>query len=80
MSNLRIHKTNMDGFVLPNRFINYLCYEVYPKNVFFFHIDKERPWFQGLSKVAKAEAKKETKENIKKSRRDRLDPDKPSAN
>ncbi|XP_027331144.1 ribosomal RNA-processing protein 14-C-like isoform X2 [Abrus precatorius] len=41
--------------------------------------DDEKPWFQGLSKAAKAEAKKETKENIKKSRRDRLDPEKPSA-
>ncbi|XP_027358289.1 ribosomal RNA-processing protein 14-C [Abrus precatorius] len=41
--------------------------------------DEEKPWFQGLSKAAKAEAKKETKENIKKSRRDRLDPEKPSA-
>lgn len=39
---------------------------------------KEKPWFQGLSKVAKASAKKETRENVKKSRRDRLDPEKAS--
>ncbi|CAL5187662.1 unnamed protein product [Lathyrus oleraceus] len=39
----------------------------------------EKPWFQGLNKKKKAQAKKKTKENIKKSRRQRLDPDKPSA-
>ncbi|XP_054806614.1 ribosomal RNA-processing protein 14-C isoform X2 [Prosopis cineraria] len=46
---------------------------------FYLPIDDERPWFQGLSKAEKAAAKKETRENIKKSRRERLDPDKPSA-
>lgn len=46
---------------------------------FYLPTDEEKPWFQGLSKAEKAASKKETKENIKKSRRDRLDPDKPSA-
>lgn len=46
---------------------------------FYLPNDDEKPWFQGLSKAKKAAAKKETKENIKKSRRERLDPDKPSA-
>lgn len=35
-----------------------------------------KPWFQGLSKAAKASAKQQTRENIKKARRDRLDPEK----
>ncbi|MCI21407.1 surfeit locus protein 6, partial [Trifolium medium] len=39
----------------------------------------EKPWFQGQSKGAKAEAKKRTKENIKKSKEDRLDVNKPFA-
>ncbi|KAK7387858.1 hypothetical protein VNO78_22654 [Psophocarpus tetragonolobus] len=53
--------------------------ELIPAKFYLPTDDKEKPWFQGLSKAAKAEAKKETKENIKKSRRERLDPDKPSA-
>ncbi|XP_020597682.1 ribosomal RNA-processing protein 14-C [Phalaenopsis equestris] len=35
----------------------------------------ERPWFHGLSKSAKASAKKESRENIKKARRARYDPE-----
>ncbi|CAK9159652.1 unnamed protein product [Ilex paraguariensis] len=38
--------------------------------------DDSKPWFQGLSKTARASAKQQTRENIKKSRRDRLDPEK----
>ena len=53
--------------------------ELIPAKFYLPTDDKEKPWFQGLNKAAKAKAKKETKENIKKSRRDRLDPDKPSA-
>ncbi|XLR60823.1 hypothetical protein HN51_004092 [Arachis hypogaea] len=41
--------------------------------------DKDKPWFQGLSKAKKAEVKRETKENIKKSRREWLDPENPPA-
>ncbi|KAL5983082.1 hypothetical protein ACLOJK_017162 [Asimina triloba] len=37
--------------------------------------DKEKSWFQGLSKVAKASFKKETRDKIKKARRSRLDPE-----
>ncbi|XP_077220303.1 uncharacterized protein LOC143854305 [Tasmannia lanceolata] len=40
--------------------------------------DREKPWFQGLSKVGKASAKKESRENLKKARRARLDPEKSS--
>lgn len=44
---------------------------------FYLSIDgKEKPWFQGLSKNEKALAKKESKENLKKARRDRMDPEK----
>ncbi|KAA8539282.1 hypothetical protein F0562_025974 [Nyssa sinensis] len=39
-------------------------------------VNDAKPWFQGLSKAAKAAAKKQTKENIKKARRDRHDPEK----
>ncbi|RYR21985.1 hypothetical protein Ahy_B03g067278 isoform A [Arachis hypogaea] len=46
---------------------------------FYLPDDKDKPWFQGLSKAKKAEAKRETKENIKKSRRERLDPENPPA-
>ncbi|KAK7277736.1 hypothetical protein RJT34_22751 [Clitoria ternatea] len=53
--------------------------ELIPAKFYMPIDDMEKPWFQGLSKAAKAKAKKETKENIKKSRRDRLDPEKPSA-
>lgn len=53
--------------------------ELIPAKFYLPTDDKDKPWFQGLSKAARAEAKKETKENIKKSRRDRLDPEKPSA-
>ncbi|KAB1219374.1 hypothetical protein CJ030_MR3G001143 [Morella rubra] len=45
---------------------------------FYVLNDKDRPWFQGLSKAEKAMAKKESRENIKKARRDRLDPEKSS--
>ncbi|KAG0449361.1 hypothetical protein HPP92_027401 [Vanilla planifolia] len=37
---------------------------------------QERPWFHGLSKAAKASAKKESRENLKKARRARFNPDK----
>ncbi|KAK4840443.1 hypothetical protein QYF36_008906 [Acer negundo] len=44
---------------------------------FYLPVDElEKPWFQGLSKGEKALAKKESRENIKKARRDRLDPEK----
>ncbi|XP_058097919.1 uncharacterized protein LOC131242946 [Magnolia sinica] len=49
--------------------------ELIPARFYLPVEDKEKPWFQGLSKVAKASFKKETRENIKKSRRSRLDPD-----
>ncbi|GMI72080.1 hypothetical protein like AT5G05210 [Hibiscus trionum] len=43
---------------------------------FYLPDEKDKPWFQGLSKVEKASAKKQSRENIKKARRDRLDPEK----
>ncbi|KAJ4971764.1 hypothetical protein NE237_004863 [Protea cynaroides] len=45
---------------------------------FYLPAGDNKPWFQGLSKVAKASAKKESRENIKKARRERLDPEKSS--
>lgn len=53
--------------------------ELIPAKFYLPTDDKDKPWFQGLSKAQKASAKKESKENIKKARRDRLDPDKSSA-
>ncbi|XP_076960753.1 uncharacterized protein LOC143637190 [Bidens hawaiensis] len=38
--------------------------------------DDSKPWFQGLSKVKRASLKQQTCDNIKKARRDRLDPEK----
>ncbi|KAJ0428575.1 putative ribosomal RNA-processing protein [Helianthus annuus] len=44
---------------------------------FYLPVDEDsKPWFQGLSKGKKASLKQQTRENIKKSRRDRLDPEK----
>ncbi|XVF38556.1 hypothetical protein REPUB_Repub20aG0112200 [Reevesia pubescens] len=45
---------------------------------FYLPDEKDKPWFQGLSKAEKASAKKQSIENIKKARRDRLDPEKSS--
>jgi hypothetical protein len=45
---------------------------------FYLPTNDEKPWFQGLSKAGKASAKKESRENIKKARRDRMDPEKSS--
>ncbi|KAI3980121.1 hypothetical protein MKX01_034727 [Papaver californicum] len=44
----------------------------------FYLPAKEKPYFQGLSKVAKASAKKESRENRKKAKKAKLDPEKPS--
>ncbi|XP_010943902.1 uncharacterized protein [Elaeis guineensis] len=43
---------------------------------FYLPADEDKPWFQGLSKTAKAAAKKESRENVRKARRARLDPEK----
>ncbi|XP_071725587.1 uncharacterized protein [Rutidosis leptorrhynchoides] len=44
---------------------------------FYLPVDEDsKPWVQGLSKVKRASLKQQTRENIKKSRRDRLDPEK----
>ena len=52
--------------------------ELIPAKFYLPTDDKDKPWFQGLSKAERASAKKETKENIKKARRNRLDPEKSS--
>ncbi|XP_010276278.1 PREDICTED: surfeit locus protein 6 [Nelumbo nucifera] len=52
--------------------------ELIPARFYLPVDDKDKPWFQGLSKTAKASAKNESRENIKKARRDRLDPEKAS--
>ncbi|KAJ7967657.1 surfeit locus protein 6-like [Quillaja saponaria] len=41
--------------------------------------DEDKPWFQGLSEAEKVLTRKETKENIKQARKDRLDPEKSTA-
>lgn len=45
---------------------------------FYLPDETERKWFPGLSKAQKARAKKKTNDNLKKARRDRLDPEKSS--
>ncbi|KAF8397929.1 hypothetical protein HHK36_016855 [Tetracentron sinense] len=52
--------------------------ELIPAKFYLPVEDEAKPWFQGLSKVAKASAKIESRENIKKARRARLDPEKSS--
>lgn len=44
---------------------------------FYLPTDDEKPWFQGLNKKQKEKAKKKTIQNIKKSKVQRLDPEKP---
>ncbi|XP_068657433.1 ribosomal RNA-processing protein 14-C [Aristolochia californica] len=50
--------------------------ELIPAKFYLPIEDKEKVWYQGLSKAAKASAKKESRENTKKARRARLDPEK----
>ncbi|KAM0939061.1 putative ribosomal RNA-processing protein [Dioscorea sansibarensis] len=45
---------------------------------FYLPVPEDKPWFQGLSKAAKASAKRESRENLKKARRARHDPSNPS--
>ncbi|KAJ0960344.1 hypothetical protein J5N97_001828 [Dioscorea zingiberensis] len=45
---------------------------------FYLPAPDDKPWFQGLSKAAKASAKRESRENLKKARRARHDPSNPS--
>ena len=45
---------------------------------FYLPDETEKKWFPGLSKAQKARAKRKTTENLKKARRDRLDPEKSS--
>lgn len=52
--------------------------ELIPAKFYLPSNEDDKPWFQGLSKAAKAEAKLKSIENTKKSRRDRLDPEKSS--
>ncbi|GAU29320.1 hypothetical protein TSUD_226910 [Trifolium subterraneum] len=52
--------------------------ELIPAKFYLPTDDNEKSWFQGLNKKKKAEAKRQTKENIRRSREDRLNPDKPS--
>ncbi|XP_050219952.1 uncharacterized protein LOC126670298 [Mercurialis annua] len=53
--------------------------ELIPAKFYLPVDDTDKKWFQGLSKGEKALAKKESRENIKKARRQRLDPEKSSA-
>uniref|UniRef100_A0A2P2PCL8 Ribosomal RNA-processing protein 14 N-terminal domain-containing protein n=1 Tax=Rhizophora mucronata TaxID=61149 RepID=A0A2P2PCL8_RHIMU len=52
--------------------------ELIPANFYLTTDDKEKAWFQGLGKDEKALAKKESRENLKKQLRDRLEPEKSS--
>ncbi|XP_052200267.1 ribosomal RNA-processing protein 14-like [Diospyros lotus] len=62
---IRDHSTFFDRLV-----------ELIPAKFYLPNDDDAKPWFQGLNKAAKEAAKKQTRDNIKKARRDRLDPDK----
>ncbi|XP_022933507.1 surfeit locus protein 6-like [Cucurbita moschata] len=50
--------------------------ELIPARFYLPNDENDKPWFQGLSNTEKALAKKESKENLKKARRDRMDPEK----
>ncbi|KAK1397180.1 ribosomal RNA-processing protein 14-C [Heracleum sosnowskyi] len=49
--------------------------QLIPAQYYLSTDDDNKPWYQGLSKAAKASAKHQTRENIKKARRARLDPE-----
>ncbi|WOG89416.1 hypothetical protein DCAR_0208654 [Daucus carota subsp. sativus] len=49
--------------------------QLIPAQYYLSTDDDSKPWYQGLSKAAKASAKQQTRENIKKARRARLDPE-----
>ncbi|KAL8147595.1 uncharacterized protein LOC141707913 [Apium graveolens] len=48
--------------------------QLIPAQYYISTDDDNKPWYQGLSKAAKASSKQQTRENIKKARRARLDP------
>lgn len=48
--------------------------QLIPAQYYLSTDDDNKPWYQGLSKAAKASAKQQTRNNIKKARRARLDP------
>jgi len=51
--------------------------ELIPAKFYLPTDDNEKPWFQGLNNKQKEKAKRKTKQNIKKSKVQRLDPEKP---
>ncbi|KAJ4812106.1 Surfeit locus protein 6 [Rhynchospora pubera] len=53
--------------------------ELIPARFFVPNYSDDKPWFPGLSKSEKNKFKAQTRENIIKSRRDRLDPSRPSS-
>ncbi|MCO5608714.1 hypothetical protein L7F22_062929 [Adiantum nelumboides] len=50
--------------------------ELVPPKIYIAKDDEENNWHYGMSKAQRAAAKQATKENLKKAKRDRLDPDK----
>ncbi|KAL0426670.1 UNVERIFIED_CONTAM: hypothetical protein Slati_2841800 [Sesamum latifolium] len=51
--------------------------ELIPPRFYLSHDDADsKPWYQGLSKAAKASLKQQSKQNLKLARRQRFDPDK----
>ncbi|XP_072987462.1 probable metal-nicotianamine transporter YSL7 [Typha latifolia] len=53
--------------------------ELIPARFYLPTADDDKPWYQGLSKAAKASAKIQSRENLKKARRARLDPSTPTS-
>ncbi|KAJ3699594.1 hypothetical protein LUZ61_003299 [Rhynchospora tenuis] len=53
--------------------------ELIPARFFLPNSSDDKPWFPGLSKSEKNKVKAQTRENILKSRRDRLDPTRPAS-
>ncbi|KAJ6799455.1 surfeit locus protein 6-like [Iris pallida] len=60
-------------------FFDHLVSLVPPKFYISGADDDDRPYFNGLSKAAKASFRKQSRENTKKSRRDRFNPETPSS-
>ncbi|KAK9700142.1 hypothetical protein RND81_08G219800 [Saponaria officinalis] len=74
--------TTFDGDEIKTLINNHACFfdkliEAIPPR-FYLPSNDDKPWFQGLSKAAKASAKRKTIENLRNARQNRFDPEKSS--
>ncbi|KAL2554137.1 Surfeitn 6 [Forsythia ovata] len=61
-----------------SQFFDHLI-ELIPAKFYLSNDDADKPWYQGLSKAAKASLKQQSRQNLKLARRNRLDPENKSS-